>query len=281
MNKNPKIGISLPIHEREDIFLNQLFNIKKFIPNSIVCTHLSANSSIDQNLIKTLSILTGNISNENRLSTMYGKGLMPVHISNFKLLKRHNIDYILLLSSNEMLIRPGLNFYISNFDIGLQICNRSNHPEWHLFNKKIERLSEIEKFLDRAGVTDIQGGQAEGQFFKTELFEKMMETYEQSFPENYFEFETEEIIASTYFSNLESNKYRIGLPITLQNYSMEFTIDTNVVERIISGTGQIQGITRAGTLVSPHLGTGSMHSIFSVKRVERKNYELRNFITNL
>lgn len=281
IKENPKIGISLPIHEREDIFLNQLFNIKKFIPNSIVCTHLSANSSINHDFVESLSLLTGNIANKNRLNTKHGKGLMPVHISNFKILNEYKIDYILLISSNEMLVRPGLDFYISKFDAGLQICNRLNYPEWHLFNKKIEGLSEVQKFLDITGATDIHGGQAEGQFFNSKLFEHMVEIYEQSFPDNYFEFETEEIIPATYFSTVQFNKLKIGLPITFQNYSTELNIDENFIERIISGKGQIQGITRKSTLASPHLGTGKMDSIYSIKRIDRNMNKLRTLITNL
>lgn len=276
-----KIGISLPVHERLDIILNQIVNIKSFIDNPVICLHVSSSSSIDYEQLKLISQLTGAVLNNTRLQTKHGCGLMGVHCSNFRILKNYGIDYMLLMSSNELLIKRGLENYISNFDLGVQIAQRYTCPDWHIFKKDIGSIPNVRKFIQELEMEDYCGGQAEGQFFKRDLFEVLAERYERIFGLDLQEFDTEEVIPSTFFSSKKYLSLKYSQPITLQNYTIDIVIEKKLIERIKAGKGVILGNRLSGTLFSPHLGSGSISSIHSVKRVERNWNETRQFITSL
>lgn len=195
-----KIGVSLPVHERSDVLLNQIINIYRYIDDPLICIHVSENSTLNMDEIHSMAILTGAIVNEERFATRHGKGLMSVHISNFKrMLEFGGIDYLLLISSNEMLIKPNLAEYMSKYDLGIQITSPEECPTWHLFNRGIEKTDALQKFMRKSGVTTIRGGQAEGQFFKSNLFNDLAEFYDQCFEKEFQGFETEEIIPATFF----------------------------------------------------------------------------------
>lgn len=277
-----KIGVSLPVHERADVLLNQIFNIYRYIEDPLICIHVSENSILNMDEIRSIAVLTGAVVNEERFATRHGKGLMGVHISNFKqMLELGGVDYLLLISSNEMLIKPNLEEYMSRYDLGIQITSPEECPAWHLFNRNIEKTDAVQKFMQKIGVAVIRGGQAEGQFFKSSLFNDLAEFYDQCFEKNFEGFETEEIIPATFFSQDRFRQYRYSRPITLQNYCININIDLELIEKIRSGLGYISGVPVLRTLTSPHIGVGSIESIFSVKRVDRNINEMRLAITNL
>lgn len=277
-----KIGISLPVHERVDILINQIINIYRHITNPLICIHLSRNSSIIMEELRVTAELTGVILNEERFATQHGSGLMAVHISNFKLMKKlGGVDYLLFMSSNEMLIKSGLESHMSKYDLGIQVVTFEECPSWHLFNRGIEEIFEIKRFTELINVSAIKGGQAEGQFFKASLFDDLVKIYEQCFDKSFSKFETEEIIPSTFFSQDKYKSCRYALPITLQNYCLDFEINMELIEKLRKNDAIIKGAQFPGCLNSPHNNHDSGDSIYSVKRIDRTMNQLRMDITKL
>ena len=272
---------SIPVHENQQIVNNQIENILKMNPISIIVLHIHPSFLFNSEL--TLTIYKNVYINPTRLNYINKCGLFKIHTSNFHYISSLNIpfDFFVLLSSNEMFIRRGLREYIEKNKNGLQIVKYNKNNSWHLFHRKIEDNTQIKRMLQFINLDTIYGGQAEGQFYERYVFDIITWVYNKFFIETETTFETEEIIPQTIFMSLNIPYSR---PITLQNYCncLEFTIpfiDSLYKSKSKSIIIPDKGI-RPGTLTCPHAGFDSS-PIFSIKRVDRNMNPLRVYITNL
>jgi hypothetical protein len=138
---------------------------------------------------------------------------------------RLNIDfkYFIIISSNEMFIRNGLESYIEKYKNGLQIEEFDKNNSWHNFHKGLEKEEIIINLLKELNLDTIYGGQTEGQFYEKHIFQKISDIYLKFFGEKELHhFETEEVICQTIFKSFELS---YGKPITLQNYSNKIIFD--------------------------------------------------------
>ena len=143
-----KIIFSLPIHERLDILINQLENINKFVPNNLVCVHISQGSEIELDEALEASKNFNVIINKERKDTGPHKGLMEAHISNFNLVSNKDFEYFAFLSSNELFIKSGLYNHMKNFDVGVQLESIKRCPDWHVFKRPIQYNDNLLNLLN-------------------------------------------------------------------------------------------------------------------------------------
>ena len=195
----------------------------------------------------------------------------------------HLIDfnYFVLLSSNEMFIKGGLKDFIHTHKNGVQLVKFDKNNNWHLFHRHVENNLHIKQMLQFINMETLYGGQAEGQFYETHVFNIIVRIYHMFFNSyTWFEngFENEEIIPQTIFKSLGINHVR---PITLQNYCNPIEFTPKTIQNIINNDILIpdHGL-RPGTLTCPHVNNSCLN-IYSIKRVERKFNGLRLYINNL
>ncbi len=271
-----KLLFSLPVHERQDIINNQIENILNFNPNAKIIIHVNKSfKNFNYSDTKYHNVFI----NSKSFNYQYSKGLLWIHINNYLEAERLMIDYkyFILISSNEMFIRHGLNTYIENNKNGLQIVQYSPNINWHNFKKGLDKNKNIIDMLSYLKLDTFYGGQTEGQFYQKDIFKKISNIYIKYFGENEINsFETEEIICQTIFKNLNIN---YSLPFTLQNYSNKLNFDEKFINNIIENNIKIPNNFINDTLLpSPHIEQ-SCESIYSIKRVDRTNNPLRDYLS--
>ena len=190
-------------------------------------------------------------------------------------------DHVALISSNEMFIRGGLLEYVEKNKNGVQAVEKSADVGWHLFQQiNFEESQGFRDILAHLNTTRIYGGQSEGNFFEREIFAKIADIYINVYKGFEDEsFENQEVVLQTIFMGLKVENYT--LPFTLQNYcnlipyTNDFITDL-LANKIVVPYGQLNYLS----LSSPHLGK-NIDTIFSLKRVDRNNNSVRDFINTL
>jgi len=268
---------SIPVHEKQDIVNNTIENIFNFNPNCKIILHIN----------KTFNIFDENLSNYhnlyfNKTNITYNKGhdLLSYHISNFNYCINNQIEfeYFIFCASNELFIKEGAIEYIEKYKNGTQIILQNNdlNIDWHNFKKNIENNDCILMLFKKLNNNNLCGGQAEGQFYQKNIFQKICDLYLTITNNNsiYLPFEAEEIIPQTIFHSYELD---YASPITLQNYTnnIEFTIE--YIKQLIDNT-IIQTSTIKNQLISPHLNQSSKN-IYSIKRVDREFNKIRKYLS--
>lgn len=276
---------SIPVHERPEIVRDQIRNIKAFCPDSVVCLHVSRSAGDDITAYLNVAKEEGALVNPNRLDTGNDhSGIFHVHCSNFCFVRDEGVPFyaITLLSSNELLIRTGLEDFIQERRVGCQTVLAETTANWHLFRYDLLEKLRGNGFLQHLGVDTYFGGQAEGQFYRAEIFEIIAKAYTDFFPSDLPPgFEAEEIIPPTVIASLAAQGANISAPITLCDYCHDLQITSDLIMKIRGGRGVIYALKFRGMLASPHVGWSSFDNIFSVKRVPREECELRKFIRDL
>lgn len=277
------ILFSLPVHERPDIVRDQILNIKKFCPDAIICIHVSKLVEAEKYEFEKQCDFDDVYINDVSYETRHGKGLLNIHVANYEYAAKRNVkaDKIAFLSSNELLIKPGLSTFTSSYVLGSQTEIYQDSADWHLFRPQVRDDQRVQNFLKLLELPVYFGGQAEGQFFNVDIFEKIAELYKACFGMGIAGFETEEIIPSTFAARLCISGSRSALPITLCDYCSNISINEQLINYVRAGSGSIYGLKVPRALRSPHIGSFVMDNIFSVKRVPRTECELRTFIRDL
>lgn len=285
MNDLSTVLFSIPVHERPDIVRDQIQNIRSFCPDSIICLHVSRCVGDDIGAFQMLAQEQDVLVNPKQMDTGNGhSGIFHVHCSNFRFAQKEAKPFyaIALLSSNELLIRHGLEKFIQERKVGCQTVLADGTANWHLFREDMRQELLKVGFLGHLGLDTYFGGQAEGQFFRSAIFEHIVEIYEKFFPADHPPgFEAEEIIPSSVIASFALQGVNISSPITLCDYCHALKITPELISKIRGGRGIIYAPKYTGMLASPHIGWSSFHNIFSVKRVPREDCDLRRFIRSI
>ncbi|MGL5625286.1 hypothetical protein, partial [Cetobacterium sp.] len=77
-----KFCISIPVHEKFDVILDQINNINYFLKGTMIILHLSKSFEIKDEEIKILESFGNVYINSERVSTKWGH-ILHAHISNW------------------------------------------------------------------------------------------------------------------------------------------------------------------------------------------------------
>ena len=276
--------VSLPAHERPDIVAAQIGNLRHFAPGALVCVHVSPVFTGDIAEFAALESVPGVFVNRARLSTGRATGLFHVHVANFlyTLGLGEGFDKVLCISSNELLIRQGLEAHVARHVLGAQIEMFDPALDWHLFRRGLERDAQLMALLRDLGLSCFFGGQAEGQFYEAALFAEMENLYLRHFALAPCGFESEEILPQTMAMALIGDRTKMPPPVTFQNYGHFLELTPAVIEKIrTGGPGIIFAPKRPHGLRSPHIGVQNLDMVFSLKRIPREASPLRDYIHGL
>ena len=174
-----KAVVSIPVHEKAEIIVDQINNIKKFFPEAYIVLHVSE-GFYEAESDETFRNMEGVWINPEHLKTSWGNIVMT-HISNFiyadKILE---FDYFVMHSSNDMYIRRGVADYIQKYDAGIHI-----HP---IICKKTKWWPTefawddpwLRHIMKLAGQETIYASQLEGSFYTRPLMRYVCEVIMQS-----------------------------------------------------------------------------------------------------
>ncbi|MCO5731900.1 hypothetical protein [Rhizobium sp. SSA_523] len=274
---------SLPVHERPDIVRGQIENINFFAPGSHIVIHIAQLAADLRDEFLQFCAFDNVTINPACLETVWSSGILHTHVSNFEHARQIGIgfDKIVLISSNEMLIKPGISDYLSPLPVGAQTEVFDDAEDWAVFDRDHLALPAMQKFLAKLDLPVFFGGQAEGQFFHANIFEFISELYQEFFPMGPVGFPIEEVVPPTIAARLSLLGVDIAPPVTLCDYCIDTKINPALIEQIRRGTGTIFGRRTPRMLKPPHLNRSLLAGVFSVKRVPREDCELRRYICGL
>ncbi|NHT78327.1 hypothetical protein [Ferranicluibacter rubi] len=277
------ILFSLPVHEKPEIVRDQVENIRYFCPEALICIHVSSGATVDKDEFRRQCDLENVFVNPSSYETIWCEGLMHTHVSNFlhALEQGRRFDKVVLLSSNELLVKPGLAAYVADYSIGSQTEIYDTATDWGSFRSDVLSAIPMRKFLSRLDMKGYFGGQAEGQFYDTKIFAHITRMFIDHFPMAPCGFPSEEVIPPTIAAHYAMNGMDAALPITFCDYCTNLAISTEIIDQIRAGTGTVYARRYLKALRSPHMGICSMPGVFSVKRIPREDCDLRRYVRSL
>jgi hypothetical protein len=278
-----KILFSLPVHERPDILRGQIENINYFCPGSVICIHVSADATASKDEFRRYCDFENVLINPQSHQTVWSHGIMHTHIANFLWALEAGVDFdtVMLISSNELLVKHGLADYVSQYELGSQTEVYDPATDWHVFRSDYLDAAGMRGFLSALGLPTFFGGQAEGQFASKGIFLQIAKLFVENFPMAPCGFPVEEIILPTVAARYSVTGVDVTLPITLCNYCNNLEINADVIEQVRRGAGSLVARRVPRNLRSPHIGTSVLKGVFSVKRVPRADCDLRRYIFSL
>jgi hypothetical protein len=278
-----KLLISLPVHEKPEIVRDQVENIRYFCPDATICVHVSAGATEPKDEFRRKCDLENVLVNPSSYETVWCEGLMHAHVSNFLYALERDCDFdkVVLISSNELMIKPGLAEYASNHSLACQTEIYDHVTDWGFFRVDILSSQPMRKFLKKLDMKAYFGGQAEGQFYDKRIFTHMARMYIDYFPMGPCGFPTEEIVTTTIAAHYAMNGMDAVLPITLCDYCTNLVISDDLIEQVRTGTGTIYARRYLKALRNPHVGTSALGGIFSIKRIPREDCDLRRYVRSL
>ncbi len=174
---SPLICFSLTAHEAADVLADQVDNVLTMCPGSRVVLHL--NQAFDASLpacpaaapqMRRLLTNPDVILNPERLATRWAH-MFHAHISNIALLRRLGFayDYLMLLSSGDLIVRPGLAERLARHDAGV---DAEALDGWVFAGRALED-ARCRELAERAGVERIVHSYHEGSYYRRAVIEQM------------------------------------------------------------------------------------------------------------
>jgi hypothetical protein len=278
----PRLLVSIPVHERRAVVLDQVRNYRRLLPSATVVLHLSQSFAEDADFSQEPNVVV----NPNRLATKWG-AIAHTHISNveFALARRMDFDFVIYAASNEMLVRPGLAEYVVDVDALIDPRGRLNADGdvdyYSPFLAKSCLTNKPRRFLspvaEKYGST-VWGSQIEGSGYRREA---VLEMHRFIRAEIGFDvvaakgFAIEESIFPTAFSAIQSTNSapKIKLPTTFVDFREELS-GSRMIEliRYIRGDSNPKMERYLKSIDIPR-------ELYAVKRVARRYFDpVRIFI---
>lgn len=168
-----KALISIPVHEKPDVILDQIENIKRFFSEAQVILHISAGfyKEFTQEKLENIS---GVWINPTHIETAWGDIMMP-HILNFEYAYQNiDFDYFVMHSSNDLYITQGAAKYMEKYDAGFNLrFVRQQYTRWWP-TALMWTDPWLRDVMNRCGQTQIVASQVEGSFYKREIMGKVI-----------------------------------------------------------------------------------------------------------
>lgn len=167
------ILISLLVHEKLEVILDQIGNLRKFAPDAGVVIHLSRQfTEAEPDAQRALSKLERVWVNPNPLYTCTGL-VLKCHISNFLHAQEAGVEFshFCLHASNDLFVRKGVEDYIKSRNYGFfrhDPFNGSNFTNWR---KSFRQDRAYRKLMMASGTMVTRyASQVEGSFYPCEDF---------------------------------------------------------------------------------------------------------------
>lgn len=257
--------ISIPVHERAEVVIDQICNYKFFCPDCGIVLHISNGFNWKDSLLSekdflaVLSTFEKVFVNPTRLNTSWGD-IVHTHVSNFEYVSTlTEFEYFSLGSSNDLFVRHMPP--ISDCDA----CSNLNaSPDkiksWLSWYQKVVDDGYLYKVLDYLGVgfSYTRKNQIEGSSYKKEIFQKVVDVvnkvynYEDVWNKDRIIYPREEIYYPTIVNFLNKDG---ALKVIQPNYVRVFWGNKG----ILPSEQQITDIAQ-----------GKVPMIYAVKRITRK-----------
>lgn len=301
-----KVVISIPVHENAEVVLDQINNIRFFVPESIIVLHVSKEfTGWGTNTIADFEKIDGVLVNPMRYSTSYATGiLLYLHMSNFEVASSYyDFDFFNLHSSNELFIKFGLIDHLKNYEAGFFRLKINSNTNWS-HGKAAFKDPTLKKIMTNLQLRDIYGSQIEGTFYNKTSFNEVLKTLKKYVSpttrfNTYFRHDSNSgvmryfnsVLRKTFFQGelyakeeiyfpTIAVKYakKIGTPYAYLNWKNNLVVTREEIDDIIADTKSF--IKNLNVLNNNE--NCKYEDIFSVKRIQRRMDDpIRQYIHHL
>ena len=176
-----KIMFSLLVHEQPLVILDQIINVKRNNPNSMIVIHINPKFKDDdsfslKDLLKIVLKFDYVFINDKRLNV--GKdNIIQAHVSNFKYVKDVEFDYFYFIASNEVFLKKGAETFVENYDFG---CEKVKYEKWFYINQMNNDIY-LNNIFQTINSKEYYYSQIEGSFYSKEMIQKIMDIIEKNY----------------------------------------------------------------------------------------------------
>lgn len=244
---------SIPIHEKFEVVVDQICNIKYFNKNCGIVFHISesfnyADSKISREQFESIVKSMGDVW-INPVSLRSGRSdIIQTYISNFEYVKTLvDFEYFAFCASNESFIKSGVYEYMKDFAWGTKNIIISKPEDWKFGNALFEDKNIMDFLKSHDG--RVVFSNAEGQFFKKELFEQISQKIKSFYDYTQIAsfYPREEIYFSSVAACLTKNEESsVGQIYTYSAYHFRFLWDVTLFEinNLLKNGGQLYSVKR-------------------------------------
>ena len=169
--KRYKLVFSIPIHERLEVVIDQILNIKCCNQDSAIVYHFSPSYKDSNSYLPKDSFIKiiDNIGDVyvNPVSVRTGMDdIIQAHLSNYEFIAhRMEFDYFCICASNESFIKRGLYEHINKYDGG---ASQDSVKGW-IYEKELEHDTDFQSYLKKNDIKSIKYTYPEGQDFRYDI----------------------------------------------------------------------------------------------------------------
>lgn len=271
-----KICISIPVHEKPDVIVDQINNINYFYGHDVfIVLHISKNfnypNQITQDRDYEFRSKENVFVNPEQLSTSCPSSLVHVHNSNFKYAKQKlDFDFFVLHASNDMYVRKGAKEFIRESKNGCFQFEFNSSSSWTWAPLMFEDI-ELKKIVNYLGISKMCVSQPEGMYFQTDVFEEMVKVIDKFYSYGRGSiYPREEVYYPTFISKFTNE---LNKPIVYSEVLSGQPIDSDLIIKL-----------NANQKKNNPSDVYDFENLYAVKRVKREYYDpnrilIRNFIT--
>ena len=154
------IYISIPVHEKPEVIVNQMQNFVRYLPEAKVVLHVSKGAKFSVNKLENI-LKKANISNAfvnpAQVETKWGS-IIQAHLANIRyIIQRGDAEKVIFHSSNDMLIMDGLSEYLQDKKNIFHLRKCTSDSLWWVSRKAVKDFSVSGFFKDKLYASQIEG----------------------------------------------------------------------------------------------------------------------------
>ena len=165
-----RVLVSLAVHEQPAVVVGQLRNLIRYLDDPLIVLHISREFDVRE---QDFAISDRVVINPVRHSTVWGSGILAfVHLQNVRYaLNRHECNYVVFHSSNDLFVREGVESYMEGHAAG----GRTNTVDGWSWESACRSDHPLKRFMQQHQLTRALHGQLEGSYYRSDVFEDMLE----------------------------------------------------------------------------------------------------------
>ena len=192
------IYISIPVHEKPEVVVNQMQNFARFLPEAKIVLHVSKGAKFSVNELEDV-LKNANVShalvNPTQVETKWGS-IIQAHLANVRyIIQQDDAEKVIFHSSNDMLIMDGLSEYLKDKKNIFHLRKCTSDSLWWVARRALKD-NEISTFFNN----EIYASQIEGSMYESQLLKNLLHEIDEKnlILDNGIFYPREEIIFSSF-----------------------------------------------------------------------------------
>ncbi|STO93158.1 Uncharacterised protein [Haemophilus pittmaniae] len=192
------IYVSIPVHEKPEVIVNQMQNFARYLPEAKVVLHVSKGAKFSTNELEDFlkeANTSNTLINPTQVETKWGS-IIQAHLANIRyIIQQGDAEKVVFHSSNDMLIMDGLSEYLKDKKNIFHLRKCTSDSLWWVSRRAMEDSFIISFFKGY-----IYASQIEGSMYDIRLLECLLHNIDKQLLilENEKNYPKEEVVFSSF-----------------------------------------------------------------------------------